>query len=307
MTDESSVQTIVLNLLKGAVPERAKHISRLWHQYGPAVDVASSAKGITMNADAKRIQIDTKTIDFFWLFGFTAWHAIQVYAPALVLATKCGVPLDKALSSDPDRGQLELDYRQRVASAKSLIAAKQTGDISWPEDVPKPTADRKSLSDVQHMAVFDLVALALAFSLLHEFKHVMLCADNNAPSTLPEEEIACDIYARDFMTSGIATYSKKQGCNFAEVKQKRAMGIALAAVTIHAMTPTHAQWGNPQYPPISERLTAMISGNKLPPDSSFWSFTACLLIALMRQESRLLNFTAKSNKAMVELLLDQLQ
>jgi hypothetical protein len=54
------------------------------------------------------------------------------------------------------------------------------------------------------------------------------------------------------------------------------MGIALAAVIIHAMTPTHAHWGNRQYPPIAERLTAMIGGYNLPPGSSFWPFTACL-------------------------------
>jgi len=47
------------------------------------------------------------------------------------------------------------------------------------------------------------------------------------------------------------------------VQQKRAMGIALAAVTVHAMTPTHAHWGNQHYPPIAERLTAMISGHNL--------------------------------------------
>ena len=64
------------------------------------------------------------------------------------------------------------------------------------------------------------------------------------------------------------------------------MGIALAAVIIHAMTPTHAHWGNRQYPPIAERLTAMIGGYNLPPGSSFWPFTACLLITLMRQEGR---------------------
>ena len=307
MTAEPSDRTIILHLLRGAVPERADEISGLWSRYGHAVDVASGAEGMTMNADARRIQIDTKTIDFFWLFGFSAWHAIEVYSPALVLATITGMPLDQALSVYAERGPFELDYRQRIASAQSLIGAKQTGDISWPADLSMPTPDRESLGDVQHMAAFDLVAFALAFSLLHEFKHVMFCADNSAPSTLPEEEIACDTYARDFMTSGLAAYAKKHGHNFAEVQQKRAMGIALAAVIIHAMTPAHAHWGNRQYPPIAERLTAMISGYSLPAGSSFWLFTACLLIALMRQENRPLDIIANSNQEMVEMLLDRLR
>lgn len=63
MTIEPSDQTIILHLLRGAVPERADDISRLWTQYGHAIDVAPSAKGVTMNADASRIQFDTKTSD----------------------------------------------------------------------------------------------------------------------------------------------------------------------------------------------------------------------------------------------------
>lgn len=307
MTTEPSDRTIILHLLRGAVPERADEISGLWRQYGHAVDVAPSAKGVTMNADAKRIQFDTKTIDFFWLLGFSAWRAMEVYMPALLLATSRGIPLDQALNVDAERGQYEFDYKQRIASAQSLIAAEQTADITWPADVPEPTSDRESLGDVQHMAAFDLVAFALAFALLHEFQHVMFCADKSAPSTLPEEEIACDTYARDFMTSGLAAYAKAHGHDFAEVQQKRATGIALASVIIHAMTPTHAHWGNRQYPPIAERLTAMIAGYSLPADSRFWLFTACLLIALMRQENRPLDIVANSNQEMVEILLDRLR
>jgi hypothetical protein len=155
--------------------------------------------------------------------------------------------------------------------------------------------------------MFDLVSFALAFALLHEFRHVMYCADKSAPSTLPEEEIGCDNWAREFMTSGLAAYAKEHGHNYAQVQQKRAMGIALAAVIIHAMTPTHAHWGNRQYPPIAERLTAMIGGYNLPAGSSFWPFTACLLIALMRQEGRPLDIVAHSNQEMVEALLDRLR
>ena len=50
---------------------------------------------------------------------------------------------------------------------------------------------------------------ALAIALLHEFRHVMYCADKSAPSTLPEEEIGCDNWAREFMTSGLAAYAKE--------------------------------------------------------------------------------------------------
>lgn len=96
MATEASDRTIVLHLLRGAVPERAGEISGLWRQYGHAVEVAPSTKGVTMNADASRIKFDTKTIDLFWLLGFSAWRAIEVYSPGLVLATLTGIPLDLA-------------------------------------------------------------------------------------------------------------------------------------------------------------------------------------------------------------------
>lgn len=307
MPTEASDRTIILHLLRGAVPERADEISHLWSQYGHAVEVAPSTKGVTMNADAKRIKFDTKTIDFFWLLGFSACHAIEVYSPALMLATVTGVPLDQALNIDAERGRYEFDYKQRIASAQSLIAAENTDDISWPPDIPEPTSDRNSLGNALRQSAFDLVALALAFTLLHEFRHVIYCVDKSAPSTLPEEEIRCDAWARDFMTSRLASYAKDHGHSYAEVQRKRAMGIALAAVIIHAMTPTHAHWGNREYPPIAERLTALIAGYNLPAGSSFWPFAACLLIALMRQENRPLDIVAHSRQEMVEILLVRLR
>lgn len=75
MSNALSDRTIVLNLSRGAVPERADEISKLWLDHGHAVEVAPSAQGSTMNATSKRIKFDTKTIDFFWLIGFSAWRA----------------------------------------------------------------------------------------------------------------------------------------------------------------------------------------------------------------------------------------
>lgn len=48
METEPSDRTIVLHLLRGAVPERADEISGLWSQYGHGVEVAPSTKGVTM-------------------------------------------------------------------------------------------------------------------------------------------------------------------------------------------------------------------------------------------------------------------
>lgn len=314
MTAEPTDRTIVLHLLRGAVPERADDLSRLWREHGHAVEVAPSAPGSTMNATSKRIKFDTKTIDFFWLLGFSAWRAIEVYAPALTLATATGVTLEAALNIDEERGQFEQDYRHRIASAQSLLKAATTSEIDWPEDIPQPTADRESFDNGQDKAVFDLVALAVTFALLHEFKHVQARSIEAAEQTpeedrqsAAEEEIACDTWAREFMTTGIAAYASSNGHSYAQVEQKRAMGIALAAITIHAMTPRHAHWGSDDYPPIGDRLEAMIGGYNLPDASPFWVFTACLLISLMRQDGRRLDYTSSSFRDLVLTLLADLR
>jgi hypothetical protein len=304
MTSEPSDQTIVLNLLRGAVPEKADDLCRLWTDHQHTVKVAASGPGLTMNATSKRIKFDTKTVDFFWLLGFAAWRAVEVYAPVLFLATSTGVSIDVALKADHGRGQFEFDFRQRITAAHALRSAGSTADIEWPQDIPMPTADRDSLGDTQAMAVFDLVGLAFAFALLHELKHVMFRAANDAPAERYEEEMACDTWARDMMMSNAAEYARQTGHTFVQVAQKRAMGIALAAIIVHAMTPAHARWGSDDYPPIADRLRAMIDGHSLPGGSPFWTFTACLLIAIMRQEGRPLNLAAASDKAMVDGLLD---
>lgn len=303
MSNEPSDQTIVLHLLRGAVPERADEISGLWAKYAPAVEVAPSAAGTTMNANRHRVRFDTKTIDLFWLLGFSAWRSIEVYSPALVITMLLGVTIDQALHIDEKLTTFERDYKERMEAAASLISATSTGEIAWPPDVPRPQADRDSFSDPQDKVAFDLTALALAFALLHEFNHVKLLADKAQPDTLPEEELSCDIWAREFMTAKLAAYARAHGHAYEEVSQKRAMALALAATIIHAITPTAAQWGNSEYPPLSDRIQAIIAGFNLLPDSWYWFFMACLLVGIMRQEHRPLDIVGRTPQALAEALI----
>ena len=307
MAVEPSDQTIVLNLLRGAVPEQADYLSRVWVEHGHDVEVATSRKGATMNSTSQRIKFDTKTIDLFWLMGFAVWRAIELYAPAVALATDTAVSIYKVLHDDDERPQLEFEYKQRIGAIDALLAAHSTDAITWPCDIPKPTDVRESLNGDQDKAAFDLVCLALAFTLLHELRHIMFRKAGDAPKEGYEEEMACDVWARATMTSTLAEYAKKEGHSFADVEQKRATGIALAAIIVHAMTSSTVRWGTDEYPPIADRLTAMISGYSQPDDSNFWLYTACLLVALMRQERRALDISPTSYRELVETLLGLLR
>jgi len=194
-----------------------------------------------------------------------------------------------------------------MQSAASLIAAVSTDEIAWPPDVPRPQADRDILSDPQDQVAFDLTALALAFALLHEFSHVKLLAEKAQSDTLPEEELACDVWARDFMTAKMSDHAHAHGHTYEEVSQKRAMALGLAATIIHTITPTAAQWGNSEYPPLSNRIDAIVAGFNLPQDSMHWFFMACLLVGIFRQEHRPLDVTGQTPKALTEALIARMR
>lgn len=307
MSTEPSDRTIVLNLLRGAVPERDAELCQLWTRHGHDVEVVASSAGVKMDATAKRIRFDTKTIDFFWLIGFSFWRAIEVYSPALAVATCTNTSLEKALLIDEERGRYEAEFKQRIAAGQELIAASRTDDIEWPEDLPMPTSDFDSLEDVQDKASAELVAFALAFALLHELKHIMFrFEDREKDMPRNEEEMACDTWARAFMTEKAADYARKNCHDYVRIAQKRAMGIALAGAVIHAMTSPNDRWGSADYPSLSERLRAMFDGHTLPDNSSFWTFAACIMIALLRQQHVRLDFKAATNKEMVDRLFAEL-
>ncbi|MFT8762912.1 MAG: phage exclusion protein Lit family protein [Gluconobacter potus] len=307
MSTEPSDRTIVLNLLRGAVPERDTELCQLWKANGHAVEVVASSPGVKMDATDKRIQFDPKTIDLFWLIGFSFWRSIEVYSPAIAVATCTNTSLEKALSIDEERGLYEADFRQLIAAGQELIAESRSDDFEWPESVPLPTTDSDSLGDVQDKAAADLVALALAFALLHELKHVTFRLEGREKD-MPrnEEEMACDTWARAFMTEKVADYARKNGHEYMIVAQKRAMGIALAGAIIHAMTAPNDRWGSEDYPPLCERLRAIFDGHTLPDNSSFWTFAACILVALLRQQHVRLDFKATTHKEMVDRLFAEL-
>lgn len=302
-TDEGAT---VVALIGGAVPERADEIAELWAKYAPSVEVVPSRQGTTMEAKKEKIRFDLKTIEAFWLVGFSAWRSIETYSPAVVLGPSAQLTVDQFLSHDAALPQFEIDYKGRLAMAQSIIGGKDTDFSNWPPDLPRPQADRERLANQQERVAFDLVALSLATALLHEFRHVMFLQNGNKPSTLREEEIACDVWARGFLTGKLAGYAKSHDHEYQAVLTKRAMGMALSAVVLHAMTPSHVHWGNAQYPPLADRIAALIGNVSLPENSYFWTFTAGLLIGLMRQAHRPMDFILWSPPHIVEELLSRL-
>lgn len=289
-------------LLQGATPERKQDIEDLWDRYAPKICLVDDARGVNISAGKGRIQFDHKTLEAIWLLGFNGWRSIETYSPAIILAGITGGALEDILRADGELASFEMDYRSRSNSARSIIEGQSSVHTTWPQDVPRPEADRETLGSHQEMAAFDLVCLATAYVFLHELRHVKFLSDGDYPADRREEEIACDVWARSFLTDKIGNYAQSVGQAFRRVLDKRSMGIALGAMILHEITPESARWGTAEYPPITTRIQTMISGSPLAKESHYWLFTACLLVGIFRQAQRQLPTYAPSTNELVEKL-----
>lgn len=301
-----SPREIVISLMKGAVPERREEITTIWEQYSPEVVMVQDAKHITLNANKERINFDAKTMEVFWLIGFSGWRAIECYSPHVICSAAFGQKVETLIQGDADLATYELAYRERRAAAQTFIDAVDVTTAPWPPDLPRPNPDRDAFSDPQYQAAFDLSCLAVAFALFHEFRHVMLDYDAQRPKDLKEEELACDVWAREFMTANIASYARDNGPGYHEVLRKRSMAFALAALILHEITPVWDHGGNAAYFSVATRLQTILTNTPLPDNDHFWIFAASLLIGIFRQNQRALDAPPLQAKELTNHLLAKL-
>ncbi len=290
--------------MKGAVPERANDIALLWERYHPKVAVVENRSGITLDATRERIEFSPKIVDVFWLIGFSGWRAIECYSPHVILSAACGRKLQQLFDDDGELPDVERAYMERLATARNLIEQQEIDDAPWPDDLPRPVSDRNVLDSNQHKSAFDLVLIALTFAFSHELRHVMLDFDKARPSDRREEELQCDVWAREFMTAKLENYAREHKLDYHEVLRKRSMGLAMAALILHELTPKHGF--NSHYFSIRTRLTALLSETKLPDNDHFWRFVAALLVGIFRREHHAFALPPMSARLLADHLLDLL-
>ena len=274
----------VFELLKGAIPEKQDELTKLWKKYAPDIEISKDTAGITLNANKHRIKFDFKTLEVFWLIGFSSWKSIECYSPSILLSTNGKINIKDAIHLDDKLPEYERYYDEKIVFAQTYINAECTKDVSWPEEIPKVDPDRNRIADIKYTAVYDLILLAFAFAVLHEFRHVMFSNEKDRPSALHEEELMCDVWARSFLTSNLAEYAEKHSHDYDEVLYKRSMGMALVAFIIHEITPYYEKLGTPEYPSISNRVSAIINNTNLDSDSKFWYYTSSMLLGIVRKK-----------------------
>ncbi len=307
MTDDAvTPKDTVIALMEETVPERKDEIAALWKRYNPDVILVADAKRITLNADKDRITFDAKTMDVFWLIGFSGWKAIECYSPLVFCSASSSQTVADLIKIDDGLGEVEQAYKERRAAAQTLIDAADPALAPWPPDLPRPSADRNFLNDPQYQAVFDLTCLAVAFTIFHEFRHVILDSDNSRPRDPREEELACDVWAREFMTSKLAGYAEDNGHDYSQVLRKRSMGLALAALILHEITPVLDHGGNQLYFSVADRMRAILDNTPLPENDHFWVFAASLLVGILRQKHVPIDASAMSAYELARYLIAKL-
>lgn len=306
MLESAEAKQAVINLLLGAVPERAQDIHDRWKKYAPAVCLVQNSKGIVLNATKDRIAYDAKIMDVFWLIGFSGWKAIECYAPHVLGSATFGGTVAEWMRHDDGLYEVETSYKARKAMVQQLIETANPDSVEWPPDIPRPSANREACDDKQYKVAFDLTLMSLAFAFLHEFEHVIFDRNGTRPSELRDEEIKCDVHAREFMTVKLAAYARAHGHDYLQVLRKRAMGFALAALVLYEITPLWDLGGNQQYFSIGTRLTALLDNTALDDKDHFWNFTACLLVGIHRQRNGYVDAPSLSGNALTRHLIDQI-
>ena len=245
-------------------------------------------------------------MDVYWLIGLNGWLALSAYSPQVVLSSGSGRTIDDVVQVDGELEEFERAYRERRAAGRSLAAADDVSQVAWPPDLPRPSADRNAIPGRQYQAAFDLTLLAVAALLLHEFRHVMLAVDGEQHASMRDEEMACDVWAREFMTVKAGLYAEQHDHAYVEVMRKRSMAFALASVMIHDTTPVWERCGSEAYYPVRDRVKALVSATALPKDDPFWVFAACLMLGIRREARMHVDVGALDSRALVEALVEDL-
>ncbi len=108
------------------------------------------------------------------------------------------------------------------------------------------------------------------------------------------------------MTVKLEGYARAKSLDFHEVLRLRSMGLAVAALILHEITPAFYHGGNCEYFAIVDRLRTLLENTPLPVNDPFWIFAASLLIGILRQKSIAIVVPAMGAADLARHLIDHL-
>lgn len=280
MNEVSERQALDL-LFQGVAPERFDEVSKLIDEYAAHFRLLGDSPGFSLEAGPfGAIQFTQRSLEQLWLFCFSGLQALHCYSGLLVAASWYSLPVTlKDLEDLPGQQVLMQRFDELQKKLAELRTAQSDLDVDWPEDIPKPTAGRPQ--DTQHAAFFDLTLIATAYIFLHELKHIIFAAEEDAPDDPVVEEYECDAFARRILFDQIDEYSRSSGDPAEGVLMKRSMAVALASGFLFASTPKDRLGGSSTHPPIYGRWKEALSSVNLPDNDYHWLFFCSVALALV--------------------------
>lgn len=299
--------TYAFSVIVKSAPEREEKLRRFWEKYNIRFEEVDGKSGIVLNANKDRVQFAKKDFQIMWLLSFSLWKSIELHITD-ILDYCVG---DKIFSADNKIDEAyenyRLEYVQRISAVNRLLCMNEADLKYWPQDIPKPVICRNELTSNQDKVVFDLVTMATAALFLHELKHVKFHADhadgNARPESQAEEELHCDVWARNWLTTGLAKFADKESHEYRTVYSKRSMALLLVCEYLRLADQQSRKIINIHYPPLEERIEALSGALSLPIEDNYWILSACILLAEMnRQGKDLPVLDKKSPKEITEKL-----
>jgi hypothetical protein len=304
-THDIDPNSALMRLLVAAAPEQKLHLEGILRQYDLEVVVQPDARHAQISANPGRIKFDNKTMQVYWLLGFASWRVIECYTPA-IYASLCGLgSLSECLGSDPGLPEVEDKFRERLHWARSLLLAPGADQFDWPEEVPIPGSNRNELA-LQVQAAHDLTLISTAFAFLHELRHVIFFRDG-APPARPEEELSCDVWARDYLTARLGEYARANAVAYERVLRKRSIASAVGVLTLYETSDRWGDAGTEHYPPMADRMDAALRGTSLQPNDPFWMCYAAVLVAILRRRNHMFDVIGTSAMEYCEALVDEIR
>jgi Peptidase U49 len=298
---------VIDRIMFAAAPEKDSAWKALCAKYKPSFHLVRDRKRVTLQARSSNVEFDSKTLGWIWLLGFAAWRAFCLHGPHLFLRWMNRAFLDENMrGTDEAYSEAEAAFESILYVTRDLAQADGLNEADgWPDGVPHRQANKAGF-DIEQQAAFDLTMIATAYALLHEVRHVMFNADGERPNRA-QEEMACDAFARDFILNDVESYASASKESVDQVLMKRAAGIALGAYIVYEFTPADGRAGDENYPPIADRLYALIA--RLPPqtESRFWDFAASLLIAILKRRDRAVTVPNGDGRAICVALIEALR
>jgi hypothetical protein len=240
------------------VPERAAELHQLVHDLGITFAESSGETRFIFRAypGSKRILYSIYAVEVLWVVSYTAWLYYL----------------------ERDQGEVDTDGNNPLGQAKRLLLwvfrdRRDDPTGPWPNHLPKPCMSPHAASVID--VANEITAVAIAWILHHEVSHIKLGHTDSPfipPALSKQQERDADKEATEYILPGAAGRV---------ARSKRALGIAIATITMVAIDLERHSFASPTHPESYSRVVACLDTQHLVEEHDAVRHVACIMLKLL--------------------------